>query len=176
MPLIGTNTAFSAFKGITGTRQDPYLPFNFLVEIDGLLTGGFQRVSGLESHIEVKEYAEGGVNGHLHQIPSTTRYPNLVLSHGLTNIETLWNWYDSVSRGAIVRRNLTLYLLDARRIPAMWWDVKDALPVKWSGPTFDAGGGTDVAVESVELIHKGITKPALSHVVTAARGVAGLFT
>lgn len=176
MPLIGTNTAFAAVKGLSGGRQDPYQAFNFLVEIDGLLTGGFQKVSGLESHIEVKEYAEGGVNGYLHQIPGTRRYPNLVLTHGLTNIDTLWNWYDSVTRGVVVRRNLTLYLLDAQRVPAMWWDVKDALPVKWSGPTFDAGGGADVAVESVELVHKGITKPVLGRAVSAARGVAALFS
>jgi phage tail-like protein len=176
MPLIPTNAAFGAANGLFGGRQDPYLPFNFLVEIDGLLTGGFQRVSGLESQIEVKEYAEGGVNGYLHQLPGTTRYPHLVLTHGLTNVETLWNWYDGVSRGVVVRRNLTIYLLDAQRTPAMWWDVKDALPIKWSGPTFDAGGSAEVAVESLELAHRGITKPALGRALSAARGVASLFS
>jgi len=174
MPPIGINTAFVAVNGLLGGRRDPYLAFNFLIEIDGLLTGGFRQVSGLESHIELTEYAEGGVNGYLHELPGKTRYPHLVLTHGLTDIETLWNWYEGVTRGVVVRRNLTVHLLDARRLPVMWWNIKDALPVKWSGPTFDAGAGSEVAVESLELAHKGITKPALGRALSAARGVAGL--
>jgi phage tail-like protein len=145
---------------MVGARQDPYMAFNFLVEIHGLVVGGFREVKGLESHVEVKEYAEGGLNGHIHKIPGETRYPSLVLSRGMTDVDTMWSWYDSVSRGVITRRNATLMLLDAKRMPVMWWDIRDALPVKWTGPSFDATRSSEVAIESIELVHRGITKQA----------------
>jgi len=169
MPSLGLNAAFAAASGI-GVRLDPYMPYNFLVELDGLLTGGFREVHGLESSAEIKEYAEGGLNQYLHKIPGEIRYPNLVLSHGLTSISTLWNWYDAVTRGVVVRRNATIMLLDAQRVPVMWWDIRDALPVKWTGPTFDARQGGEVAVESVELIHRGIVRPPASQAASAALG------
>lgn len=139
-------------------RVDPYLAFNFQVEIDGLRIAGFRQISGLESHVEIKEYAEGGRNEYLHQLPGPRRYPKLVFSRGLTDSEVLWNWYDDASRGKIARRNLTIMLLDTERFPAIGWDVRGALPVKWIGPTFHASSAHDVAIEAIELVHKGIVR------------------
>jgi phage tail-like protein len=169
---VGLNSVIAVSAGALGIRLDPYLSFNFVVEVEGLLVGGFREVHGLESNVEVKEYAEGGLNRYLHKIPGETRYPNLVLSRGLTDIDTLWTWYEDVTQGNIVRRNLSLMLLDSQRLPVMWWDVKNAAPVKWTGPTFDASRSTDVAVESVELVHQGIVKPAMNRALAAARATA----
>lgn len=165
---VGINTVFAA-PGPLGARLDPYHGTNFFVEIDGLLAGGFREVHGLESSVEVKQYAEGGVNGFQHMLPGETRYPNLVLARGLTDLDTLWAWYDDVSRGIIRRRNVTILLLDARRLPAMWWDVRAALPVRWVGPTLHASNGNEVATESLELVHQGIVKSAASRAHSASR-------
>jgi phage tail-like protein len=143
-------------------RSDPYMAFSFVVEIEGLLVGGFSEVSGLESEITVEEYQEGGLNGYVHKLPGPAKYPNLVLSHGLTDIDSLWAWYHEVSRGIIQRKNGTIMLLDRRRVPAMWWNFRQAYPVKWVGPKFNASSATEVAVEQVELVHQGLSKPAAS--------------
>jgi phage tail-like protein len=164
----GTHTVQAASTGMPGVRRDPYLGCNFLVEVEGLVAGGFQEIRGLESSLEVKEYAEGGVNGFLHKLPGPVRHPNLVLSRGLAELDTLWSWYEAVSLGVIHRRNITLMLLDAQRQPVMWWDVRQALPVKWVGPAFNAGSDT-VATESIELVHEGIVKPAASREHAASR-------
>jgi phage tail-like protein len=37
------------------------------------------------------------------------------------------------------------------------WTFQDAYPVKWSGPEFK-GDGSTVAVETLELAHRGIKK------------------
>src|SRR5689334_9977428 len=123
-----------------GGRREPLGAYNFVVEIDGLLVGGFSAIQGLDSNVEVEQYTEGGLNGYIHMIPGETRYPNLVLSRGLTDVDTLWNWYEGVTRGVILRRNATILLLDRQRAPVTWWNVRDALPVRWSGPRFDAMG------------------------------------
>lgn len=142
-----------------GARRDPYLSFNFVLEITGLVVGGFREIKGLDSNVEVKEYAEGGRNSYIHKIPGEARFPNLILSRGITDIDAMWSWYFDVAQGIIVRRNARIILLDTDRRQAISWEVTGALPVKWSGPTFDATRSTEVAVEMVELVHRGISKP-----------------
>ena len=50
----------------------------------------------------------------------------------------------------------------------MWWDFKEAFPVKWTGPDLRADSGS-VAIESVELAHRGLSRPGLA---TALAGIA----
>lgn len=166
---LGVNAALTTAAGALGARLDPYLPFNFLVELDGLLVGGFSQVQGLECSIACEEKVEGGVNDYTHTLLKTVSHPRLVLRHGLTDLDGLWDWYDQTRQGRIRRRSGTIMVLDQQRLPAMWWDVKDALPVKWIGPSLEAGQDSQVAVESLELVHRGITKSALSSLTSAAR-------
>ncbi|CAG1003621.1 hypothetical protein MYXO_03221 [Myxococcaceae bacterium] len=173
MPSLGLNAAFAAGTNLLGIRNDPYQPFNFLVEIEGLVVGGFSEVSGLQVETVLETYREGGLNEYEHKLAGPTRYPsNLVLKRGLTDIEALWSWHQDVTQGKIERKNGTLYLLDRQRLPAMWWDFVEAYPVKWMGPEFRADSNT-VAVETVELAHRGISKPALSSLVSGVRGAIG---
>jgi phage tail-like protein len=138
--------------------KDPYLAFRFLVEIKGLPVGGFSEVSGLQAEIEVKEYQEGGQNNYIHKLAGPVRYPsNLVLKHGLTTDETLWNWYQKVMQGTIERRNGSIVLLDSAGEEKWRWNFSEAYPVKWTGPDLKANNSA-VAIESIELAHHGIKK------------------
>jgi phage tail-like protein len=140
-----------------GTRKDPYLGFNFLVEIEGLLVGGFSDVTGLQSEVELFDYREGGLNGYIHRLAGPARYPvNLVLKHGITDDPTLWLWHRDVRRGIIARRNVTVILLDAAREPVHHWHLERAYPTRWIGPELRATSNT-VAVETVEFVHCGFS-------------------
>lgn len=164
-----SNTLFAAAMELSGRRLDPYLGYNFLVEIGGLLTGGFSRVSGLECNLQVEQYQEGGVNDYTHQFPSQVTYPNLVLSHGMTDLNGLWHWFDAAASGVVLRLNGTVMMLGNDRLPVMWWNFKNAYPIRWVGPDLDASNASTVMVEQLELVHQGVTKPALSLAVSAAR-------
>jgi phage tail-like protein len=171
MTSLGVNAAFTVGTTLSGIRNDPYMVFNFLIEIEGLIVGGFSEVSGLQVETVVETYREGGLNEYEHKFAGPTRYPsNLILKHGLTDIETLWNWHQNVVTGTIQRKNGTIYLLDRQGLPAMWWDFLEAYPVKWTGPDLRAESNT-VAVESVELVHRGISKPGLGSMASALHGV-----
>ena len=172
MATLGPNAAVLAAAEALGVRNDPFMSFSFLVELEGLIVGGFSEVSGLQIETEIKEYREGGLNEYVHRFVGPTKYPsNLVLKHGLTALEGLWLWHQDVVQGVIERRNGTVYLLSEQRLPLMWWDVIDAVPVKWSGPELKADSSA-IAVQSVELAHRGISKPRLASAVAARRGVA----
>ncbi|MCB9101760.1 MAG: phage tail protein [Anaerolineales bacterium] len=167
------NVGFSVAANLLGVRFDPYSSYNFLVEIEGLLVGGFSQVSGLQAETTVETYREGGLNEYEHKLAGPTTYSsNLVLKHGLIDLDLLWQWHEEIRRGNIIRRNGTIYLLDNRRLPAMWWDFLEAYPVKWIGPDLQAGSSA-VALETIELVHHGIVKPTESTALSAARGAVG---
>jgi phage tail-like protein len=136
--------------------EDPFLAFNFLVEIKEVV-GGFTEISGLKIETEVKEYREGGVNKYIHKLAGPTRYPsNLILKHGLTSVD-LWDWYQKVMQGSIERKNVSIVILDNACEEKRRWNFENAYPVRWSGPDLRAGTA-EVAVETIELVHCGLIK------------------
>jgi len=157
---VGASVDIGASGGVTvpalglGGRRDPYLSYNFAVEIEGLVVGGFSEVSGLQTEIEVQDYREGGVNQYVHRRAGPTKYPSLVLKKGVTDVRTMWNWYYSVAQGIIQRKNLSVLLLDSTGQEKLRWNFEQAYPVKWVGPDLK-GTSSEVAVESVELAHCG---------------------
>jgi phage tail-like protein len=169
MPSLGLNAAFGLVTNLLGVRADPYQVFNFLIEIEGILAGGFSECSGLQVETECFDYREGGQNEFVHRFAGPTKYPALVLKHGLTQISGLWDWHQDVIQGKIERKNGTIYLLDKQRIPVMWWDFKEAFPYKWTGPELRADS-SNVAVESVELTHHGLSRPTLGNVLAGIGG------
>jgi phage tail-like protein len=141
-----------------GDRNDPYLCFNFVVEIEGLAVAGFSEVSGLQIEIEVEAFREGGVNEYMHQIAGPAKYgSNLVLKRGITGDDTLWQWHQDVVHGIIERKNGSVLLCDSAGQETWRWNFIDAYPVKWSGPEMNAGSA-QIAIESVELAHRGLMK------------------
>jgi phage tail-like protein len=144
-------------QGMTpGVRRDPLLGYNFAVEIEGLVTGGFSEVTGLEVELEVQDYREGGVNGFIHKRAGPAKYSsNIVLKRGMTDNKVLWNWYWDVLQGIVDRKNVSILLLDEAGEEKLRWNFEQAYPVKWTGPGLHATAN-EVAIESLELAHKGL--------------------
>ncbi len=142
--------------------SDPYQVFNFLIEIEGLVIGGFSECSGLQVETEIFEYREGGLNEYMHNFVGATKHTPLVLKRGLTSNEGLWNWYQqivtqSLNQGIMLRKNGTIILLDQGRNKVKEWNFKQAFPYKWTGPELRADS-SEVAFETVELVHRGLNQ------------------
>lgn len=141
----------------TGDRRDPYGAFRFHLEIDSVIVAGFSEVSGLTVETEVEERPEGGVNDHVHTFAKGTKHPRLVLKHGLTDSDTLWNWHQEVVAGRITRQSGRILLFDNAGTEKWRWTFEEAYPVKWAGPDL-RGDSNAVAFETVELVHRGMKK------------------
>lgn len=166
MPASGLNTRFIAAAHAAAGRKDPYQAHRFLIEIEGLIAGGFSECGGLQVETETFEYREGGVNEYTHRFAGPTKYPPLILKHGLTDMTELWEWHQDVVNRRIKRKNGTIYLLDQAGVPAVWWVFKEAYPVKWSGPELRADTA-GVAFESLELAHRGLSRPTVDQGIAA---------
>lgn len=144
-----------------GERTDPYLDYRFLVEIDGLIVGGFSEVTGLEMSMEAESYEEGGVNAYTHQLPTRMEYENIELKRGLTNDPQLWLWIKQVTNdpplpGMDRRKTVRIFLQDTTGQESVGWECSEALPVRWAGPELSADDAS-VAIETVELAHHGLS-------------------
>ena len=141
----------------TGVRIDPYLNFNFLVEIDGITRAAFHEVSGLDSTVDVIEHREGGDNTTPRKLPGMTKHSNIVLKWGMTDDQELYQWHRDVVNGTVQRRNGSIVLLDRRGQEVARWNFFKAWPAKWTGPSLTAEG-TDVSIEQLELANEGVVR------------------
>lgn len=167
-------TAFSALGAPGGTSPwEPFAGYNFYLQLEGLIVGGFKQVSGISATIAHEEYREGGRNTTgVHLVGGTTWAP-LVLQHGIIELDGLWLWFEAASRGVVRKRNCTLMMLDERQVPKTMWNIFGAMPVRWSGPELDASSGT-IAMESIELVHSGMRKPLLAQMASTGLGIADM--
>ena len=135
---------------------DPLRGFRFLLEIEGITSGGFARVKGIAREVKVESYREGGVNEYEHKLVTQVTYPALVLERGLA-LEDLWKWALAVADGGVRRRTLWIRLQDEANDRRWAWQVEHALPVKWAASDLDAHA-SPVTMESLELAHHGLRK------------------
>lgn len=142
-------------------RDDPVPTFGFAILMADWVDGWFTECSGLEVKRDVIEHAEGGVNHYVHQLPGRVKQHTITLKHGLANRD-LWNWFSKgLYNGHVEYRNISIVLYGLTLLPNKWWNVSRAYPVKWSGPTLNTNGG-EVSVETVELVHHGLSMYDLS--------------
>jgi phage tail-like protein len=134
---------------------DPLLAYQFWVEIESDLVGGFSECSGLQAETEVFDLYEGGDNTSVLRFPGRTRYSNITLKHGFTESPDLWLWFMRVMRGTFERRPLTILLLDTEGNRVRAWNFSSAFPVRWSAGELSASAN-GAAIESVEFAHEGI--------------------
>ncbi len=140
---------------------DPFRAFNFIVEINGVPRGGFSEVSGLTADGDAVDYREGtdGAGG-VRKLPGLRKNGTITLKRGMTTDKTLWQLYAKVLNGdADIRRTVTVILLNERREAALTWVAENAWVNKIEGPALKANGN-EVAMESVEFVHEGLTLEA----------------
>jgi phage tail-like protein len=139
------------------TARSVYSTYRFWVELKGVTEGAFSECSGLQVETEVFEWEEGGLNEYKHRFPGRTKFVNLVLKRGLASAD-LWTWYNGVITGETLKRlDFSIVLYGYGDMPQARWNVKQALPVKWIGPTFKTGA-SETAVETLELMHNGLAR------------------
>jgi phage tail-like protein len=137
-------------------RPDPYLNFNFLVDVGGNTIAGFSEVELPEGSIEVVAYRDGSdKTSGARLLPGRVDYGPLVLRRGFTGDMALYDWWRSVIQGNLDRRDVRVTLLDETRQQVAQWRVRRAWPSKYESSDLNALGN-DVVIETLELTHEGV--------------------
>ena len=141
----------------TAERRDPYRSFNFQLQIDGVPLGAFSEASGLTAEGDAVDYREGtDMQSNVRKLVGLRKYANVTLKRGYTQDKSLWQWYGNIVNGTADRRNVTIVLMNEAHQPVLRWHAENAWVNKIEAPSFKAAGN-EVAMESVELVHEGLT-------------------
>lgn len=137
-------------------QQQPLSQYHFQVNWGGARIS-FQEISGLDIEIETVSYRDGSspVDSE-RKMPGLRKFSNIIMKRGLIQGDNdFFEWMNTKRIGTIERRDLTISLLDEEHQPAIVWKVKNAFPVKYSGPILKANS-SEIAMESIEITHEGI--------------------
>jgi phage tail-like protein len=135
----------------------PLVKFHFQVEWSGTKIG-FTEVSGLDVESEVVEYRDGASPEYSKiKMPGMQKYSNITLKRGTFATDNeFFNWWNTVKLNTIERRDITISLLNEEHEPVITWKVKNAWPSKVQSTDLKADGN-EVAIESMEIVHEGLT-------------------
>ena len=135
----------------------PLVKFHFQVEWGGTQIG-FTEVSGLNVETKVVEYRHGASPQYSKvKMPGLQEYGNITLKRGtFASDNEFYNWWNTVKLNTIERRDITISLLNESHEPVVVWKVNNAWPVKVESTDLKADGN-EVAIESMEIAHEGIT-------------------
>lgn len=137
----------------------PYTKFRFKVEVDNTIVAEVTEVTGFNASVDVKEYREGNERPTTRKIQGLRKFGNIILKTGLIDSHVLYDWLSLENeKEAIKRKNVAITLLaEDMSTPLAVWQIENAWPTKYSGPDLNSTA-SDVAFESVELVHEGLKR------------------
>jgi phage tail-like protein len=118
----------------------------------------FQEVSGLDVATDLIEYRAGNSKVFSTiKMPGMRKAGNVTLKKGVFAKDNgFWDWFNQVKLNTVKRQTVTINLLDEAGNPTMVWTLANAFPAKVTGTDLKSDGN-EVAVESIEIAHGGLT-------------------
>jgi phage tail-like protein len=139
--------------------NNPASTLRFDVAIDGVDIGSFTGLNGLSAQYEVRTYAEGGENGHVHQLPGRLTFGTVQLTRAVAMPQkgglALW-FRDIADQRGLTRHSASIKAFNDNRDLVAQWSFTGVWPVKYVGPSFSTDAGK-VATEVFEFAHDGFT-------------------
>ena len=93
------------------------------------------------------------------RFPGRQKFANITMKRGTfkgdNELFELWNSQTKLFQ-SIERRTLTISLLDEEHSPVVIWTAKNAWPTKVQSTDLKSDGN-EVAVETIEWVHEGLT-------------------
>ena len=143
-------------------RTAPYPAYNYIVNLNGprdpeKLLGGFSDVSGLTTEIHISEYRDGNeTESAVRKMPGSYKVGDITLKRGVVDSSDLWDWITQTrTTGLLAQRDVVITLRDEAANPVQQWKLRNAVPMKYTGPTLAGKGGGEVAMEELVLSAEG---------------------
>ncbi len=136
----------------------PLPKFYFMVDWGSTINIPFQEVSGLDIESEPIEYRHGNspVFSKI-SIPGMIKSKKVTLKKGVfVKDNTFWDWFEKIKMNTIERQNVVIKLMDEGGNPTMTWTLLNAWLSKITSTELKSNGN-EVAVESIEIAHEGLT-------------------
>ncbi|GGI52869.1 phage tail protein [Oxalicibacterium solurbis] len=144
-----------------GSKQStsvwPMPKFYFQVKWDSQVMS-FQEITGLDIQSEEIKYRHGdSPEFSVIKMPGLKKVGNVTMKKGVFKGDNkFWDWFNQIKMNTIKRVPVTISLLDETGAPTMVWTLANAWPTKITGTDLKAEGN-EVAIETIEIVHEGLT-------------------
>lgn len=145
-------------------RDNPYIAFNFLVDLGTgdaeSVQAGFQEVSGLSIDVNIADYRTGNEKtNHVRKVIGMHTFSDVTLKRGLIGSIDLWEWIAQARDGdQAAARSVTIQMMnESRSDVVMTWRLSNARPMRYAAPTLNAQSGSEVAIEELVLSIEAMT-------------------
>lgn len=135
--------------------------FNVVFFINAPISVPFLEINGLGVEMETEELKEGGENSFAYHLPTRAKHSNLVMKRPIAPVprDLLEFWSSMSLQGEFITSvtpvNVSIYLMDANKMPVSLWYVTNAYPVKWDCTPL-ASDKNSLAIETLELNYQKI--------------------
>ena len=135
----------------------PLVTYSFTVDWGGTQIG-FTEISGLDFEADVIEYRHGASPEYSKiKMPGQVKYPDIVAKRGtFTGDNQFYAWWNTIKQSSVERRDITIALLNEDRVPVIVWKARNAWAKKVQSTGLKADG-SEVAIESIEIAHEGLS-------------------
>jgi phage tail-like protein len=134
--------------------DDPGLSVFFKVVVDGADLGAWTTCSGLGIEIETESRTDTEMSTRMNPIPGRTKYTNLVLGRPISSDSSRITSWIAKFASRPTTTSAEVNALDPHGKVVATWQLIGVVPVKWTGPSFDAAS-LQVATEQLELAYQG---------------------
>jgi|JI102314A1RNA_FD_contig_31_8348336_length_713_multi_6_in_0_out_0_1 phage tail-like protein len=130
-------------------QLDPVGNYNFVV--DGISSGVFSNVEGLNFEVEMIEYRDSENPSQIRFRPGLTKASRITLKRGFLTGVDMNQWIEKIGAGEYERKDGLIQLMDNAGNVVASWDILRCMPTKWSMSGFE-GKGNGTSVETIELV------------------------
>lgn len=165
-------------------QKDVYRGFKFSVKVESnkyfQARASFQKVSGMQSSVEVVEYREGNMADRMEKLAGMMSYDSVTLERGISSDDDFNSWMKDVcdvvtggGSGAVpaggladignesYRCNVIITLYNKQGNAVKQYKLLDAWPSEYTIGDFDATSN-DVVISTLVLQHHGIEEKNLA--------------
>ncbi|MGP3220868.1 phage tail protein [Serratia bockelmannii] len=127
----------------------PIPTYRFVVSV-GKDQMSFSSVSGLDQSVQLVKYQDG--TGNLFQMPGQIEPLTITLKRGVVPKQSqLYDWINGISFNRVEKKDVLISLTNETGSELLvTWNVMNAFPTKWTGPSLDATSN-EVAFEELTL-------------------------
>ena len=156
--------------GQTNNAPESLTGCNFYFEAENIQDKQVMEISGLsvESPPAGGNKAIGSGKGNVkvrQATPTTEKYEQVVIKIVASKDIDLYTWYQQSnnngsgsSNWAANRKAASISAFDQAGTRRARWEIINAYPSKYEGPSFKVGDGGELANETITLVHEGIKR------------------
>ncbi len=134
--------------------DDPAISVFFSIEIDTVELGSWTTCSGLGIQIESTARGNSAMSFWMNHIPGHVTYTNVTLGRPVSpDTGRIIAWMNSFSMMPIPTA-ASITALDPGGGTVYTWSLWGVIPVRWTGPSFDAASPS-IATEQLEIAYQG---------------------